>query len=252
MQIFVESGANKEELLALNRCRLYLQAYFLSDLVDGSGSYLLDDAWHGHLQEVPHKTDSWPKQGKPPMKDWLIWQFFLKRCFLGRGRKFKNTLGSWTQMDENWPWYYSPLENNLYKCSSQGWISFPGIVKRSGRPCFSTKGVPTKLVPTLHRATVYKKGDRFICSGHGPISVKTDKKFDSLSSLFLSLPPGERWCINHIQMEDEGLTLATAIKNHNAIAVSDGSFKDGYGTAAWVLEGIDNRGRIVGQVIIAP
>ncbi len=50
-------------------------------------------------------------------------------------------------------------------------------------------------------------------------------------------------------MADKGLTIATAIRNCEAIAVSDGSFKDGYGTAAWVLEGGDCRGRIVGQVI---
>lgn len=68
MNLFVEFGANRDNFLALNRCQLYFQAYFISDLVDGSVTYLLDDAWHGHLQEVPYKTDSWPKQGKPPKK----------------------------------------------------------------------------------------------------------------------------------------------------------------------------------------
>jgi hypothetical protein len=34
------------------------------------------------------------------------------------------------------------------------------------------------------------------------------------------------------------------------IAVSDGSFQDQYGTAAWVLEGSTPKGRIVGAVIV--
>jgi hypothetical protein len=50
-------------------------------------------------------------------------------------------------------------------------------------------------------------------------------------------------------MEDEGLTIAKAIKSHVAIAVNDGSFKEDYGTAAWVLEGLDSRGGIVGKGI---
>lgn len=37
MNSFISLGANREGLLALNRCHLYLQAYFISDLVDGSG-----------------------------------------------------------------------------------------------------------------------------------------------------------------------------------------------------------------------
>jgi hypothetical protein len=50
-------------------------------------------------------------------------------------------------------------------------------------------------------------------------------------------------------MEDNGLTIVEALKNREAIAVSDGSFKTEYGTAAWVIEGVDSHGRILGQVI---
>jgi hypothetical protein len=44
--------------------------------------------------------------------------------------------------------------------------------------------------------------------------------------------------------------VADAIRNHAAIAVSDGSYKEEYGTAAWAIEGDDNNGRIVGKVIV--
>jgi hypothetical protein len=50
-------------------------------------------------------------------------------------------------------------------------------------------------------------------------------------------------------MEDDGITIAQALKNKAAIAVSDGSFKDSYGTAAWVVEGLNSYGRMMGQVI---
>ncbi len=141
------------------------------------------------------------------------------------------------------------LLDSLYRRSSQGWLTFPIIAKRTGRPCFSTNETVPETIPILHQATVYKKGDRWVCSGHGPITLEKEKNYASLTHLLASLPNGERWCINSTQMEDDGLTIATAIKSCTATAVSDGSFKDGYGTAAWVLEGTDSSGRIVGQVI---
>jgi hypothetical protein len=44
--------------------------------------------------------------------------------------------------------------------------------------------------------------------------------------------------------------LAEAIKQGTAIAVSDGSFQDQYGTAAWVMEGECSIGRISGEVVM--
>jgi hypothetical protein len=113
MNSFISLGANREGLLTLNRCHLYLQAYFISDLIDGSGEYSLDDAWNGQPQSVPFKEDSWPKQGNPPKKDWIIWQSFSKQCFLSRGRRLKTPLGPWRQLDEKWPWYFSPYVQEI-------------------------------------------------------------------------------------------------------------------------------------------
>jgi hypothetical protein len=44
--------------------------------------------------------------------------------------------------------------------------------------------------------------------------------------------------------------LATAIQEGDAIAISDGSFQDQYGTAAWFMEGACSLGRIVGAVMV--
>jgi hypothetical protein len=63
-------------------------------------------------------------------------------------------------------------------------------------------------------------------------------------------PPGFQWAIAEMSMEDNGLTIATAIQAGHAIAVSDGSFKDSQGTAAFVIEGADSSGRVVGVIVI--
>jgi hypothetical protein len=50
-------------------------------------------------------------------------------------------------------------------------------------------------------------------------------------------------------MTDDSICIATALKIREAIAASDGSFKDEYGSAAWVIEGGDSQGRIIVRVI---
>jgi hypothetical protein len=109
-----------EELSALNRCRIYLQAYFLSDICTGDGLTLLEDAWKGKRFKVPFKTNAWPNQQKPSPKDWTLWQTFIKRAFLGRGYRLKSPLGSWLQVDKDWEWYYSPKQERLFKLDDNG------------------------------------------------------------------------------------------------------------------------------------
>jgi hypothetical protein len=78
------------------------------------------------------------------------------------------------------------------------------------------------------------------------------KKTDTHSTLMehlSTLPSNERWCVDNLHYTDEGQLIAEAIKNGDAIAVSDGSFKDGFGTAAYVIETDYCRGRMTGKVI---
>jgi hypothetical protein len=47
MEGITTEAMSLEELLAINKCRLYLRACFLSDITDGSGEQLLQEAWTG-------------------------------------------------------------------------------------------------------------------------------------------------------------------------------------------------------------
>jgi hypothetical protein len=52
-------------------------------------------------------------------------------------------------------------------------------------------------------------------------------------------------------MQDDGSILAQAIQEGEAIAISDRSFHDQYGTAAWVLEGCVSIGRAIGANVVS-
>ncbi len=113
----------------------------------------------------------------------------LKTLFFEQ--KIKKPIRPLESVDETWPWYFSPCDNSLYRRSPQGWLTFPILAKRTGRPCFSTKGTVPETIPILHRATVYKKGERWVCSGHGPITLAKEKNYATLAHLLASLPNGE-------------------------------------------------------------
>jgi hypothetical protein len=47
-----------------------------------------------------------------------------------------------------------------------------------------------------------------------------------------TLPQDAQWALRDIKLTDDGRTIAQAIRDGTAIAVSDGSFKDCVGTAS--------------------
>jgi hypothetical protein len=100
MAILMDLGLMREQLAGLNRCRLFLKAFWLSDIVDGTGNFLRDEAWIGQPINL-HRESSWPRQGKPGPKDWVWWRSFLSKGILSRGRRLKYSLGLWHTEADN-------------------------------------------------------------------------------------------------------------------------------------------------------
>jgi hypothetical protein len=177
---------------------------------------------------------------------------YIKKCFLSRGMRLKNPLGKWLRSDDKWPWYYSKDYDCLYHISEHGCLEFSRIPHRSHRLIFTKKGIPTDSISKLYRATVFSKGNQWICSGFDDILMNQTNQPSTNQSFFdhlMNLPPHDRWFMEHLDMIDQGVTIAQAQRNREAIAVSDGSFKNEYGTATWVIEGDSSYGRLCGKVI---
>jgi hypothetical protein len=103
----------------------------------------------------------------------------------------------------------------------------------------------------VQAASAEKVGDFWILTGYGAISATPQQQ--QRQSLFESVQdadPGMTWAFEDVQIVEDGRTIAAAILNGTCIGVSDGSFKDGFGTAAWVLEGSDSTGRIRGNATV--
>jgi len=103
MTIFIESGYGSYELAQLNRCRLYLQVFFISDIASANGRVI--DA--GYRTKVGNATRLstwiWPQQGEPDRSAWLLWGRAL--AHLEHQGKLRVPLGAWIASGHQvWEW----------------------------------------------------------------------------------------------------------------------------------------------------
>ncbi len=164
MRAFASLPLSIDQMCSLNRCRLFLHAYWLSDIVDGYGRHITDDAWLDAWlgrSTQPEKATSWPRQGHPSQADWIQWRQAISLCFILRGRRLKHPLGYWLTTSSN-QWYFNPSDNSLYQHSNLVTLRYPMVPWPSGRPCFSRQGCPSALPPNLPKAVLYRQGE-YLC-----------------------------------------------------------------------------------------
>ncbi len=224
--------------------------YFLSEICTGDGLSITEEAWRGIRFEVPFKMLSWPSQPRPSPKEWTTWQLFIKKAFLHRGLRLRSTLGHWTESDDCWEWYFSPSQECLFQTSQGTWKSYSQILRRNRLPLFFSQAHTQHPSPDLCRATIYTKGSRLVCTGYAPQIKECISRASSFSDFIRESNIGEKWCLEHLDLTGDGSHIAQAIMEGDAIAISDGSYQDTYGTASWVIEGQDSSGRLVGDVIV--
>ena len=97
------------------------------------------------------------------------------------------------------------------------------------------------LPAILHRASVYHPSNSqcvtVLSTGMSMTTITHDHDNHTLHHLMNTLPSGLSWAIDRLKNTDEGQTIAEAIQQNQAVAVSDGSLKNNVGTAAFVLKG---------------
>ena len=169
MPLLLKCHPSLEETHTINRCRLYLQVVYVSEICSGDGQTITNDAKNGIRFDVPHKLLSWPKQQRPSPREWTIWQRYIRRALLARGLRLKSPLGRWLGIDDTWEWYYSPSHERLFKLENAAWKSFSHIIKCNKLPAFERSRKNDSPPTDICRATVYMHRDRIECTGYDSI-----------------------------------------------------------------------------------
>ena len=89
---------NVKELQIVNKCRIYLKAFLLSDITSGNGKTISHNAWNGcnnntSPQHSPHK---WPQISCPSKNMWKVWRSALHQVFCRQSKqKLDTPLSKW-------------------------------------------------------------------------------------------------------------------------------------------------------------
>lgn len=148
-------------------------------------------------------------------------------------------------MDTNWPWYLSG--EDLFQLDAGRWFSYEPVIRRNRLSTFYSQRKVCTPPASMQRATIYLKGDRIICTGAARILNTVPPRPANFREALLA-DKATVWCLDSLHTQNEA-GLLTALREGTAMAISDGSYKDTYGTAAWMIGDPDTVSFISGKSI---
>jgi len=197
MDQFQSLGYSAPQLGTLNRCRLYLQVLFLSDLTSADGTVIIPACKQGHRLVNRVSDLNWLIQDRPPPAAWTLWKQALAH-FENKDRLII-PLRNWTSHShQKWRWFSEVSSKHIYGTDEQGgWFKVVPLASlapsRATRlstrasydvtKCIPIPGpsgplLPTTLTPGHTRA--------LFTSSSGPALFSTDSQHASSSHDFAS------------------------------------------------------------------
>jgi hypothetical protein len=128
---------NKRDFTNINRCRVYLRVFFLSDIVNIQGDTIKEWAITGERSNARHSTWHWRVQQKPPRNMWNKWKAALRAVFNDETTLIA-PMGDWMHMEnhQEYECWLSVQDKFIYRQNSGEWSQFSQL--NIGRLRFST------------------------------------------------------------------------------------------------------------------
>jgi Reverse transcriptase (RNA-dependent DNA polymerase) len=250
MEDIEKRGFRGSDLQAVNRCRLFLKAFTLADITSGDGNYVIEDNLHGTQRNNESKY-TWPRQQRPPTGDWNVWRKAIRETFCDNSSyRLYNPLRKWITTSRKFRWYHSESEQRIYKMSDSGWNYLSVNLTRSRVKIFreTDNTVSYELPSDLRRTVTVEKGTgQFVITGTAEEEENEPLEPTSFWEYLSRLPSSAAWALELLKTNQEGSAIAEAIRRGEAIAVTDGSSKSGFGTSSWTIEGQTNETFISGS-----
>jgi Reverse transcriptase (RNA-dependent DNA polymerase) len=230
-------NASPDELAIVNKCRLFLQVTTLAEICDNSGNRIAEWAWKGDRNQV---QQGWPVQGRPPKQMWTTWQRILRLTFgdgrglqeRGQGYILREKLRDWFTTERS-DWEYCASTDTLYNVTArERYQKVPGYTSRSRKGTYERTAGEVNIPPQTERAEVSLIAQTAILKSHARRVPRPQQ------------PKNNLWLDMTVWSEGDEAALARDILIGKAVAVSDGSFKDGFGTASAVIISTSGKQRV--------
>jgi hypothetical protein len=229
MKLFADGGCSAKQLRRLNLCRMYLRVIWVSDLVTGDG-FSLDKALLALRTPFPnHSAYLWPKAGMPSNACWTEWSSTLRKFLIvdNRRQDFRLThpLTSWTTIPTAWTHFYDLGQDCLFTRLSDDLfvkaVHFD-LGPRTRHARYRRTEGDFQLPASARPTTASTRGIDWYHTGHQPYQRDT-------------VPPPRNWWGRVLYIPEDLTPILQGIRNGTACVVTDGSYKDDIGTAAYKL-----------------
>ena len=230
MEVFLQASFSPKELRILNVCRLWCRCIYVSDLVSGDGKYLLPIAPRVPTTQPPtvHTHINWPKSGRPSQHFWTQWKTALNRSLVLPHNQYgclKEPLTGWEQRPgPAWKDYYSPSSDSIFRSMEYGlWAQYrPRQRRRTRNPVYylcldNLDNIPEDSGPTTTTGT-------------------TGLQHTHCSPMQITTPPvTPKWWSQQVRGFHDIEEMLNGLIHGTAVCVTDGSFKETVGSAAFIM-----------------
>jgi len=177
--------------------------------------------------------------------DWQLWRTTLQQILhLGWHQQLGKPLGNWCTGTTGW--FMDTTTNALWHLTAQA-ATHHGIIPKCGRTLwFYANRSPEPPPAMTHRATVTRKGNHIRLTGYGKIAPAKWRLGRTIDDI-CAIPFNREWALD-LTVQGNLNQLLREVTHGSGLGVSDGSYRDGRGAAAWVVEGCDGRNRLLGQI----
>ena len=232
------------ELQCFNRCRVYLQLYFVSDMATGDGLYITKSVLEGKRDLSRKSQWQWPNQHRPSNSEWKEWKKMLQQVFCtNMSTRFLLAikLGKWIRdPHQKWIWF-ADLDNTcLYKLIDSGrairFLPCVNNVTRDQR-IFVEDSPMRRLPENSSHATIdyFPQSNRIRFTGSAFRSNNEDHDNTDEWQQFGKIHKEVPEILNDIFLVDNGTALANAIEQKRCRIVCDGSYHPDFETATMAV-----------------
>jgi hypothetical protein len=245
------------EWRSINRCRLYLKVFTLSDITTADGLRLTGYSIRGY-RHLPSTNPSIHFQHwqQPPQYCWTQWRKALRLTFCTNKKysyhhkyHLRSPLGPWLEDNPTlWEWYLNADRNLLFRSLNQQWFLHRPVNFLREPTQFRDKGIlllehQIPQLSSLLRTTTERRIGYYESHRSAPISAPTE----SIPFPQLEIPP---WIFFKVIQSPTTSNLFWDLHHNTAQMVTDGSYKDSDGTAAWIIESQDGTEFIMGLSLV--
>lgn len=246
MEAFSEQGYSRKQMQILNRCRIYLQALTLSDVMNGKGDGFTQTI-RGERDPQKRNDFRWPYQPAPSTQMIKFWKKALRKTFGMSAGITTHKLGMWLHNDTSqWIWFYHPGSQSIMQRFGNVWRMWKRESNRgrlgptSKFKYFTTR---TRIPVSSQKATIQHYSDSRILLTGWSQSLEDNRISYSLELTTDSLH------LDSFHTEAQANSLVPHLLQGNVNIVCDGSYhpKLKIGAAAWVIESTNEEIRIQGS-----